>query len=248
MSDTVEQAMSDSPRKWVIPAVLAWLIQMILVVLIPVLLVIASSRLVMTTFFLQLEYTRSGFPEDSYGFSTADRLEYGTLGILYILNNEPINYLGDLKLEGALCYPPQDNDCSAFNQDELNHMQDVQRLARAVFSFGLFAGLAVIVIAFILWRYVSIQALRLAMMQGSLLTLGLVVTIISLAFTAWDTFFGGFHSLFFKEGTWQFFYSDTLIRLYPQQFWFDASLLIGGLTTLGAIIILLISLRLRFAK
>jgi hypothetical protein len=39
-----------------------------------------------------------------------------------------------------------------------------------------------------------------------------------------------------------------LIRLYPQQFWFDISLVIGGLTTLGAIIILLVSLRLRSTK
>jgi integral membrane protein (TIGR01906 family) len=202
----------------------------------------------MTKVFLQIEYTRAGFPEDSYGFSTENRLEYGPLGISYILNNEPIAYLGDLKLEGELCFPPQENPCSAFNPSELQHMEDVQAVAQAVFTFGIFAGLAAIVIAVILWRFISIEALRLAMMQGSFLTLGLIFTIILLALTAWDTFFGGFHSIFFEEGTWQFFYSDTLIRLYPQQFWFDASLVVGGLTTLGAILILLISLRLGFAK
>lgn len=247
MSDAALHETSSS-EQIVIPKIISWLMQIFLVMIIPALLVIGSARLVMSPFFLKMEYTRAGFPEDSYGFTTEDRLEYGPMGILYILNNEPLEYLGDLILEGDLCYPRQDEPCSAFNSSELSHMEDVQVVALGVFNFGLIAGIAAIVVGFILWRFVSIEALRSAMMQGSFLTLGLIVTIIALAITAWDTFFGGFHSIFFEDGTWQFYYSDTLIRLYPQQFWFDISLVVGGLTTLGAILFLLISLRLGLAK
>jgi uncharacterized membrane protein len=49
--------------------------------------------------------------------------------------------------------------------------------------------------------------------------------------------------MFFAQGTWQFLYSDTLIRMFPEQFWFDAALVIGTLTSLGAIVILILSLR-----
>jgi integral membrane protein (TIGR01906 family) len=243
MSESVFQETASS-KKTGIFFVIVWLMQICLVLMIPALLVIGGARLIMTPFFLQMEYTRAGFPEDGYGFSTEDRLEYGSYGILYILNNKPVEYLAELRLDGSLCFPLKDTSCAAFNPGELSHMEDVQVVAHGVFSFGLFAGMLAMVLMLILWRFISIEALRLALMQASFLTLGLIVTIIFLAMTAWDSFFGGFHSIFFEEGTWQFFYSDTLIRLYPQQFWFDASLVVGGLTTLGAIIILFISLRL----
>jgi uncharacterized membrane protein len=42
--------------------------------------------------------------------------------------------------------------------------------------------------------------------------------------------------MFFEAGTWQFYNSDTLIRLYPQQFWFDASLVIAAMTIGGALL------------
>ena len=38
------------------------------------------------------------------------------------------------------------------------------------------------------------------------------------------SFFAGFHAIFFEGDTWQFAYSDTLIRLFPLRFWQDAFL------------------------
>jgi integral membrane protein (TIGR01906 family) len=64
-----------------------------------------------------------------------------------------------------------------------------------------------------------------------------------IAALSWDTFFTSFHSIFFASGTWQFEYSDTLIRLFPEQFWFDAAVTIGALTILGASLFWLISRR-----
>ncbi|MDV7390213.1 DUF1461 domain-containing protein, partial [Arthrospira platensis SPKY1] len=57
---------------------------------------------------------------------------------------------------------------------------------------------------------------------------------------AWGAFFTLFHDLFFPPGTWTFNYTDSLIRLFPEQFWFDFALLwTGSILLLGAAFILL---------
>jgi integral membrane protein (TIGR01906 family) len=81
------------------------------------------------------------------------------------------------------------------------------------------------------------KVLRRALMHGALYTLTAIVGVVFAAVVAWDFFFTLFHQLFFSEGTWIFLYSDTLIRLYPEQFWFDAALLIGILTIGSALVL-----------
>lgn len=241
MSDAAVENQQNVETNIEIPAVLNWLMRFYIMLMIPLVLAVGSARLMMNPALLSLEYNRAGFPIDEYGFSSENRITYGPYGVLYITNNEPLSYLSDLELPGELCFPPSDQPCIAFNSQELSHMEDVQVVAQGLFRVAFWGGLVALVIGFILYRVVGLSALRLALMQGSLLAIGLIVAIILLAITVWDTFFGGFHGIFFEDGTWQFFYSDTLIRLYPEQFWFDAALVVGGLSTIGAIIILGIS-------
>jgi integral membrane protein (TIGR01906 family) len=54
----------------------------------------------------------------------------------------------------------------------------------------------------------------------------------SLAF--WQ-FFTLFHALFFKGDTWLFEYSDTLIRLFPLQFWEDVFIWVAVIVVGGAL-------------
>lgn len=227
-------------------AFLTRIAQLFIIITLPMLLVVGYARLAMTPQFLSLEYVRPGFPEDGYGFftpvgwealTTDERFEYGKMGILYLLNNEPISYLADIQLDGENCKFPQDTPCQAFNDSELKHMEDVQVVARGLFRAWWVVAALVGVSGVYLARFIKREALLIALMQGSFLTLGLIFGGILLAIIAWDAFFAGFHSLFFEDGTWQFYYSDTLIRLYPEQFWFDASLIIGIMTTLTALIL-----------
>ena len=60
--------------------------------------------------------------------------------------------------------------------------------------------------------------------------MGLTVVFSLLAFRA---FFTAFHRVFFEGDTWLFHYSDTLIRLFPERFWQDAFLWLGGLSLLA---------------
>jgi integral membrane protein (TIGR01906 family) len=202
-----------------------------LAILIPFLLVLLAIRLVMTPLFLQIEYQRAGFPEDAYGLTTAQRLEYAPYALDYLIQNQPARFLSDLTFpEGG----------TLFNAREIGHMRDVQQVTQWAFAAAWIGGAAALACG--LWlarrnRRMLLNALR----SGALLAIGLVAAIAISAVLAWDTFFTAFHGLFFAGGSWVFAYSDTLIRLFPEQFWFDAAIVVGALTVLGALAILLVA-------
>jgi integral membrane protein (TIGR01906 family) len=215
------------------------IVSALLMLLVPVLLVIGSVRLIMMPLWLQIEYTRPGFPVDLYGFTTEDRLAYGGYGITYLLNGEDINYLAELRLPAEKCvyeYTSDGTTCPMFGGEALSHMADVKTVTVAAFAVGLGAMLVGLVSG--VWlRRVNRRAFWLALRQGSWLTLTIIVVIVFGAVGAWDFFFDTFHALFFQAGTWRFLYSDTLIRLYPEQFWFDSAVMVGVFTVTGALFI-----------
>jgi integral membrane protein (TIGR01906 family) len=62
-------------------------------------------------------------------------------------------------------------------------------------------------------------------MIGLATVLGLIAGIgITISPDVFEQFFIFFHSIFFKGDSWLFYYSDTLIRLFPIRFWEDAFL------------------------
>ena len=206
-----------------------------LVLAVPVVLTLLSVRLVMTPLFLQIEYSRPGFPEDFYGFTREDRLEYAPYALNYLFNDAGIEYLGDQTFpDGSPLY----------NARELRHMEDVKTVTRVAFMLLLWGGIAALgVSTFLVWSAERRVILQQALMTGSILTLSLIGAIVLMALVAWNTFFDAFHDMFFESGTWRFAYSDTLIRLFPEQFWFDAALVIGVLTSATALLLLLITWR-----
>lgn len=210
----------------VLPLIVQRIAQFLVVVLLPVLLILLSVRVVMSEAYLRLEYQRPGFPEDLYGFSLDDRLHYGAYGIRYLVDNRDISYLGDLEIDGQ----------TAFNADELQHMEDVQVVTRnAFYSLFLVGSIWAGSLILILRERTAHQRARRALRWGGFLTVGLIVLASALVLIAWGFFFDSFHGVFFEDGTWQFSRSDTLIRLYPEQFWFDTSIAIGVLSVVGAL-------------
>lgn len=207
------------------------LLQVIMVLTLPPLLVLVSVRLVMTEAFLQLEYNRPGFPEDEFGFSTDDRLKYGPYGVNYLLNDADISYLGDLEIDGQ----------PAFDADELRHMEDVKVVTVRAFQVMLIVGSLWVASSILLARRPPTRkSLRQAWRWGGTATLILIGVGLVAVVVSWGFFFDTFHELLFADGTWQFYRSDTLIRLYPEQFWFDAAVSIGVLTITGAVLAIII--------
>lgn len=202
----------------------------------PFLLIMVNVRLVMSPAFLSFEYSRPDFPTDMYGFTQADRLRYAPYAIDYLLNGENITFLGDLKF---------DDGTPLFNARELRHMRDVKTLTQIAYIAAISLSLLAIVAAYSLWQR---GQLYIALFRGALITLALIAAIVLAAVISWDVFFTGFHALFFESDTWYFAYSDTLIRLFPEKFWFDAALLIGGLAVIEALAVSAFTVRWRKGK
>jgi integral membrane protein (TIGR01906 family) len=202
-------------------------------VALPVLFIMVNVRLVMSPAFLNFEYNRPDFPADFYGLTQEDRLRYAPYAIDYLLNAEDITFLGDLKF---------DDGTSLFNVRELRHMSDVKTLTQLAYFTSVILGVLAFGAANLLWRRGRLYP---ALFRGALITLALIATIVLAAILSWDVFFTGFHTLLFESDTWYFAYSDTLIRLFPEQFWFDAALLIGGLAVVEALVVIVFTVRWR---
>ncbi len=191
--------------------------QVLLAICYPFVLLVLAIRLITTPLFLWAEYYRPGFPADSFGFSTDDRMTYGSYVVDYLLNFSGPRFLGDLVKPGGR---------ALFNAGEVSHMADVKSVISMAFVVG--AVLAVVmVIGIIYLMRRSTGGVRRGLFAGSIVTLVLVIGLAVLAFMGWETFFADFHKIFFKNGTWTFYLDDSLIRLFPEQFWTDSSLLIG---------------------
>ena len=215
--------------------ILSWLVS----VLVPIALIGLGLRLLLTPLFLKIEYNMPYFPPDEYGFTKEDRLRWAPYALDYLVNNEGISYLGDLKF---------DDGTPLYNERELSHMDDVKLVTQGALRvwYASLALLAVLGVWAWFGRFASApqwwHAYRLGLMRGGWLMIGLavivgliVVTGIAINPNVFWGFFSGFHTLFFEGDSWLFLYSDTLIRLFPIRFWQDAFLwaaviaLAGGL-------------------
>lgn len=201
-------------------------------ILVPFTLIMLGVRLLLTPLYLRAEYRLPGFPPDEYGFTTTERLRWGTYGITYLLNNAPSSYLGELKF---------DNGAPVFTDREVSHMADVKLVVSALLRVWYIVLGLLTLLGLWAWRTGWLAVFRAGLRLGGALTLalaGIAAFLGTLGSTGsgdlfWE-FFSGFHGLFFSGSSWLFQYSDTLIRLYPIRFWQDSVLYIGLLSALAA--------------
>lgn len=210
----------------------------------PFLLVAAGVRLLLSHEFLRLEYQRPGFPADPYGFTTEDRLEYGMHAIDFLFQAGDASSMATLMIERQTCTPRTADAayCLLFNSNELRHLQDVKQIVTIMFTLAVACGSAIGAALLASRSRPELQPqVRAGLRGGAWLTLAAILALAVVAAAAWDSAFDRFHELFFAAGTWRFPFSDSLIRLYPEQLFVDASLVIGGFCAAGALIILLLT-------
>lgn len=211
-----------------IDKIIRWLV----ILATPVLLTVGTVRLLISwdsPSYPEFEYGR--IASDPYGFTDEERLELALATMAYLRQPqaapEVIFMLEDLRIQGT--------DQSLYNESEIGHMIDVKVVADA-FKPAFWIS-AIIVVGGLIFLMVRPQTRLLGaktMMHGGLLTVGLVLLVMVFMFLAWNLAFTVFHNIFFDPGTWQFSYTDSLIRLFPEQFWFDfgtiwtVSILAGG--------------------
>jgi integral membrane protein (TIGR01906 family) len=78
------------------------------------------------------------------------------------------------------------------------------------------------------------------LMYAGLATVIALALIALVILIAWPIFFVQFHELLFPPGTWTFAYSDSLIRLFPEQFWFDIGVLISVTTLVLGLLVTMV--------
>jgi integral membrane protein (TIGR01906 family) len=210
-------------------------LNLFLALLISILVITTAVRLLATDQYLVFEYSKASFPSDPYGFTNQQRFILASTNIHYVGAHLPDDELSKQTLNGTPIYNPR----------EISHMIDVRAVFQSIFQVWQAAFILALVFGFILWRKGELKLLSSAIQSGGLLTSGFILSIGLLAVFAWQFWFDTFHLLFFKPGSWLFSYSDTLIRLFPVEFWFDATLTISVLSLFGGLIIALIGWRWR---
>ncbi len=212
-------------QKTVIRKILGWVVS----VLTPLVILMLSIRIMISPLFPQVEYRMPGFPDDPFGFTLEDRLAWSAPSINYLVNNEGIDYLANLTFEDG---------SQIYNDNELSHMEDVKGVVtgmRIALAASMLILLAIVIIGVRQgWRGELLFAFR----RGGWGVIGLIAAILLFVALSFDQLFTWFHELFFQQGNWQFYTSDTLIRLFPMRFWQDAFIFVGVLSLiLGGLLI-----------
>jgi integral membrane protein (TIGR01906 family) len=237
----------------------AWekIISWIVSILTAVVLVLGAVRIVLSPLFIEIEYRMPNFPEDPYGFTKEDRLLLADIARRYLLNDAGIAFLGDLRFPEGEQVPALScqfmQDCTKmYNDRELQHMIDVKKVVKS--ALNVWYGSMILLLFFAIWSWYGkrLDLFRKALVNGGWLTLILMGAILVSILVAFGVVFVLFHQIFFESGTWSFYYSDTLIRLFPERFWRDIFLVVGGLTAgMSLLLITLlprVSVRQDFAK
>jgi integral membrane protein (TIGR01906 family) len=203
-------------------------LQAIIVVAVPIVLIVMPIRGLMHPRWGLFEYARPDFPADTFGFSTQERTRLALTGIESIIGRRGVVVLQEARLEDG---------SSAFNEREVSHMLDVRVVTRNIYlAQGVLLIAAIAAVIALTRRRETRAAAPAAMLTGAIATVVLLAVLVFFVLTGFDTFFTAFHHVFFSGDTWLFSFSDTLIRLYPPQFWFDAATVIGVASIVAAVV------------
>ncbi len=202
--------------------------KLFLILLIPLLIILGSVRMLATEPYLVFEYSKTDFPEDPFGFDRAQRLTHAAANLQFVTQDNTLTNLSGQNKNGILLY----------NSRELKYMKDVQNVYQATWRVWQIALILAVLIGLALaWSKEGRLGLASALRSGGALTVGLVAVVGLGAIVAWQFWLVVFHQVFFSAGSWTFDFSDTLIRLYPEKFWYDAVLTISSLSLiLGSLV------------
>lgn len=198
---------------------LRWIPTALFVVTVPVFLVAGG----ITWAFNNIGIYEGGF--EKYGISWASGISSGDLRQVALDMRAYFNS-GDEPLKVTTRIFGQEREL--FNKKEVIHMADVKRLLWGV--YGAFGVSAVFLIAlaatgFARERRGCLPTLARRTLWGGGLTVGLLVAFGLIAAVGFDALFLLFHRVSFANDFWQLDpRTDYLVLLFPQGFWFDATM------------------------
>ena len=209
------------------------LIIVLIILFTPLMIVTSSIRVALTPLFVNIEYNLPNFPEDEYGFSMEERLDWAKYAIKYVSGR-----ISDQEF-AEQTFP---DGSPLFNEREIKHMIDVRNLTVINIMFWRIFTLITVLLVLFAWKEVEWRApILTGASRGAYLTLSLIAAVLVFLAVNFNQLFTGFHLIFFEGDSWLFYLSDTLIRLFPLKFWRDLFIFIGGFSVLFSGILILVS-------
>ncbi len=185
----------------------------LLIFSLPWFLALTSLLPLLSPAFLRFQYARSDVPP-STKFSPQERQEASGAAAHYLVSGEGIDYLANL---------PGPDGSALFNERELTHMVDVKVLLGKAIALDVVLAVLLVASAGILVGSKETRDRAPGyLLAGSLVAPALAITALVVVPLQFQWFFVEFHHVFFEGETWLFPRSDTLIQLFPEQFWFNA--------------------------
>lgn len=170
--------------------------------------------------------------EDTTGLSRAD-LDKTAAALRRYFNNDEKTFYSTVT-EGGLEGP-------VFNARETRHMEDVKRLFRNV---NLAQELSVVyviayVVSFFIWaREGNVRQLAAQTLMGLGLGALFVGAVGIFAAFGFEAAFDRFHGVVFSNDFWQLDpRTDHLVQMFPEGFWRDMTILLGGMCGVEAFVI-----------
>jgi integral membrane protein (TIGR01906 family) len=197
---------------------------------VPAILAVNGIRLATNDRYVRAVYEHGGVPQDGRGLSEIDRTTLALAGLHSITpSSEGIGPLRAAQLPDG---------SPAFNAREIRHMADVRALVDRAYRFQVFVLLAIAALAVVLGiRRSTRSVVPAALGRGALLTIALAVVVAVVGTTSYDWFETPFHAAFFEGDSWRFVETDTLRRLYPDRFWLDTTIFVGGIAVVQAAVL-----------
>ncbi len=197
------------------------------IVLVPVFLITANVRLVINLPALY-SYGYDRYEDEITRYMNIEREDYidGGRQIRDYFNNDADELDVRVVVGGILR--------SIYSEREVLHMSDVKDLVRGVYRLGELSALYLFAFAvagmfFEPWRR-SLRRTAWHMAMGGAVTLGLVVLVGLGALAGFERLFLAFHEVSFSNDLWQLNpRTDYLIAMFPEGFFFDATILIAML-------------------
>ncbi len=192
----------------------------------PIILVGIPLKLAFTPWFVKFEYLNRDIPPDPYGLDLKTRLELALLGLEAVTSDGGMEKFKKARLpEGK----------KAFNSREIKHMEDVKKVL-TLFNSAFYLSVALWLVGLIAHR--NLRWTGKVLVGSSLLTLLIASFSLGISLYDYDLAFEVFHNYVFDPYSWRFSYSDTLLRVYPMKFWFEATFFVlsfSALLTLSAL-------------
>lgn len=217
-------------------AILSRLASVAFIAAIPVFLVTANVRF----FASEARFYERGFRE--FGAEDATGI---ALSELDRAAGEMVSYFENDATDLRIIVTQDGQEVSLFNTREIDHMRDVKTLMRFVYRLNevSVAYILTYVTAVYLWsRERPLRSLAREAMLGVGVGFLALIGVGVFAVTGFDAAWTKFHEIAFSNDLWQLDPSrDHLIQMFPEEFWQEATYLIGIITLAEAIMIVALS-------